>query len=58
MDINKIVPIKEQKEIRNEKIREFFKMGYTMAQICKLVNCSQTTVFFAIRGRKKQIKNI
>ena len=58
MELNKIVPIKEQKEIRNEKIRKFYKLGYTMAQICKLVNASQTTVFFAIRGRKKKIKNV
>lgn len=60
MDDLKIVPLKERLQIRNKKIRELHKIGYSMEEICKMVNCSKTTVFFAIKGRpkKKEIKNV
>lgn len=49
---------KEIKELRNKEIRALYRIGYTMAEICKKVNVSKTTVFFAINGRgpKKAVK--
>ena len=54
MDTKDLILPKEQKEIRNKRIREFYKMDYTMEQICKIVGCSKTTVFYAIKGRAKK----
>lgn len=49
-----ILPIKEKKNIRDEKIRMLYKRGYSMDDICVMEQVSKTTVFFAIQGRSKK----
>lgn len=53
-----VVPIKERKRMRDNKIRALYKLGYSMNQICVEVGCSKTTVFFAINGRPKKLSQI
>ena len=51
---NLILPVKVKKAIRNAKIRELYKAGYTLEDICKTEKVSKTTAFFAVRGRSKK----
>ncbi len=54
-----MIPLKskEVRELRNKEIRALYKLGYTMEQICKKVDASKTTVFFALRGRAPKKKS-
>ena len=50
------IPIKDRVKMRNKKIKTFYKLGYSMAEVCKEMkklgySVSITTVFFAINGR-------
>ncbi len=49
-----MIPAQELKERRDKKIKQLFKEGYSMKEICSIVGCSKTTVFFAIKGRAKK----
>lgn len=54
-----IIPIKERKRIRDEKIRSLHAQHYSqneiVAEMSKLgMGVSKTTVFFAIKGRSKK----
>lgn len=47
---------KERVQRRNKKIKMFYKLGYSMDEVCAEMNklgysVSKTTVFFAINGR-------
>ena len=48
------IPRKEAKEILYKKIRDLSKLNYSYEEICKMLDISKTTVFFAIRGRSKK----
>lgn len=53
------IPIKERIKMRNKKIKAFYKIGYSMDEVCiemkKLgYSVSKTTVFFALNGRSKK----
>lgn len=53
------IPIKERLKMRNRKIKAFYKLGYSMDEVCvemkKLgYSVSKTTVFFALNGRSKK----
>lgn len=50
------IPIKERIKMRNKKIKAFYKVGFSMDEICGQMqkigyNVSKTTVFFALNGR-------
>jgi len=48
-----IIPVKIRKELRNKEIRALYRIGYTMEEICKKLDVSKTTVFFAVnKGRR------
>ena len=49
-----IVPLKERIKIRNKKIKDLYKIGYSGDEICEMTKLSKTTVFFAINGRSKK----
>lgn len=51
-----IIPRKERIRLRNKKIKELYKIGYDLPEICKLAKVSKTTAFFAIRGRSKKME--
>lgn len=48
------LPVKVRVEMRNKTIRDLYRKKYSMDEICRYVNVSKTTVFFAIRGRGKK----
>jgi hypothetical protein len=57
--MNKIIlPPAVSRDIKYARIRVLWNGGkdphYSMEQICRMENCSKTTVFFAIRGRSKK----
>lgn len=47
------IPMKDKKSILDKKIRDLSKLGYAYEEISRLLNVSKTTVFYAIKGRKK-----
>ena len=65
---NEKITIKKIKEMQGKKIQALYSLGFSMAKICELVQCSKTTVFFALnrshqtggraRGVKKKLKII
>ena len=55
-----IIPAKERKKIRDRKIKALYRLGYTMDQIVAEMkqlgqNVSKPTVFFAIKGRAREV---
>ncbi len=53
------IPLKEKLNIRNKKIKAFYRMGFSMDQVCIEMKklgyiVSKTTVFFALNGRSKK----
>jgi len=50
------VPLKEVRELQFKKIRELYRSKWSYEEICKFMNVSKTTVFFAVRGRPKKKK--
>lgn len=55
--VDKVIPLKEQRRIRDARIRALSKSGYSMNEICRVLNVSKTTVFFAVNGKKKKNKS-
>ncbi len=56
---SQIIPARERKKLRDKKIRAFYRLGYSMEEICSEMRklgegVSKTTVFFAINGRSKK----
>lgn len=52
-----ILPIHRERELRTKKIKELYKMGYSMNQIVEMTKHSKHTVFRAIhKGRENEIK--
>ena len=54
--ILKAMTPKERKDLRDKKIRDMNKLGYTMDQICRFLSVSKTTVFFAINKSNRSKK--
>lgn len=53
------IPIKDRVKMRNKKIKAFYKLGYSMDEVCVEMKkigyaVSKTTVFFALNGRSKK----
>lgn len=51
------IPYKDAKEILYKKIRDLHRLDYNYEEICRLLDVSKTTVFFAIKGRARKNKN-
>jgi len=51
---DKMIPIREQKRLRDKEVRALYRAGFSMNQICEKMGLSKTTVFFAVKGRIKK----
>lgn len=54
MKVDRQIPLKEQRRLRNARIKSLYRQGQSMNDICRVLNVSKTTVFFAIHGPKKK----
>lgn len=53
------IPTKDRVKMRNNKIKAFYKLGYSMDEVCVEMAkigyaVSKTTVFFALNGRSNK----
>lgn len=53
------IPVKDRVKLRNNKIKAFYKLGYSMDEVCGEMKkigylVSKTTVFFALNGRSNK----
>lgn len=55
--VDRIIPLKEQRRLRNARIKSLYRQGHSMDDICRVLNVSKTTVFFAINGPKTKGKS-
>lgn len=59
MDVDKAIPLKKRREIRNRQIKSFYRSGFSMDEVVAQMKrighgVSKTTVFFVINGRSKK----
>lgn len=52
----KIIPLKEQRRLRDKRIRSLYSSGYSYDEIVRALGVSKTTVFFAVKGMGKPTK--
>lgn len=53
MNLN-VLPKKERTAILYKKIKYLHKRGYSYSEISRFFNVSKTTVFVALKGRRKK----
>lgn len=53
LKVDRTIPLKEQRRLRNARIKSLYSSGFSMNEICRVLNVSKTTVFFAVNRPKK-----